>query len=226
MKLKVILVGNSEVGKTSIITQYTNQSFSEDYITTISSDKSFKKIEINNKQMQLEIWDTAGQEQFRSINTIFMKNTNIAILVYDVTNSKSFEELINWYNQVNDCNQNSSDLIFAVVGNKSDLYENQIVNKEEGESFCNKYKIDFFQETSAKDFECINKLFNDILLIYINKNINPKKEIENNNKNNENEEIDKKNEKNVNENDNNDRTQSISIDKKSFLKENTNSCAC
>ena len=223
MKLKLILVGNSKVGKTSIISQYYNKSFSGEYITTISTDKITKEVEINNTKINLQIWDTAGQEKYRSINQIFMKNTNIAILVYDITNRKSFEDLVNWYNQIIEINNNSSDLVFAVVGNKSDLYENQEVNKEEGESFCMNNNINLFKETSAKDFENIDDLFNDILLIYINEKNKHKKEIKN-------KEIDKNQKDNKNENENeNEKKQineSIQISYQSFLMENKNDCTC
>ena len=223
MKLKVILVGNTEVGKTSIITQYIENTFTEEHIATITSDRLNKEIEINKTKLTLEIWDTAGQEKYRATNKIFMKNTNIAILVYDITNRKSFEDLVNWYNQIIEINNNSSDLVFAVVGNKSDLYENQEVNKEEGESFCMNNNINLFKETSAKDFENIDDLFNDILLIYINEKNKHKKEIKN-------KEIDKNQKDNKNENENeNEKKQineSIQISYQSFLMENKNDCTC
>ena len=131
-KIKIILVGETQVGKTSIIKQYCEKMFSEEYLSTMGSDKFTKQIELENKtKVNLEIWDTVGQERYSSANKIFFKKTQIAILVYDITERRTFEKLQKWHNQIKEIN-NTEDIIIGVVGNKSDLYEDVKVIKEEG----------------------------------------------------------------------------------------------
>ena len=128
-KFKVILVGESGVGKTCIIKQYIDNNFDSEEIPTIAGQEVFKEIKIGKETVKLTIWDTCGQEQFRSINSIFMKKSNIVIFVYDITNQKSFDELKDyWSKEV--MNYLGKDVVFAVAGNKSDLYEDQVINDE------------------------------------------------------------------------------------------------
>ena len=119
-KVKIILLGSATVGKSSIISQYTLQKFNLENTNSTASDKTKKTVEIKEEKLELEIWDTVGQEIYKNVNKIFLKNSDIVILVYDITNNKSFEELQYWYNQVKEFNLNS-ETIFAVVGNKNDL---------------------------------------------------------------------------------------------------------
>ena len=92
--IKLIVVGEKHVGKTSIIGQYINNIFSQEYIMTVSTDKSIKEIELENKaKIKIEIWDIIYEEHFRAVNKIFMKNTKILLLVYDITEQKSFDTL-------------------------------------------------------------------------------------------------------------------------------------
>ena len=163
-KIKIILVGESTVGKTCIINQYVNQSFQEEYTTTIGGDRLQKEIEINNKKLNLEIWDTAGQEQYRAINKIFMKNTKIAILVYSIVKKETFEQLDYWYESVK--NNNSNNVLFVVVGNKNDLYEQREVEEEEGKKWAEDNNCLFF-ESSAKDYESIENIFNGVCEKYL-----------------------------------------------------------
>ena len=121
--IKVVLIGESGVGKTSIITQFIQQIFQIDPQSTIGGTFSTKIIKCSNGMLlKLEIWDTAGQERYRSITKMFYKDSSVAILVYDITNKFSFEELQNyWVNQIKEvC---SKDLLLVVVANKSDLFE-------------------------------------------------------------------------------------------------------
>ncbi len=164
-KTKLILVGNSQVGKTSIITQYLEKNFNENYIPTYSHDKSLKNIKLkNNNEYILEIWDTIGQEKYRAANNIFMKNTQIALLVYDKINKKSFEDLNEWYKQVCDINGRDN-LIIGVVGNKTDLYEDRVIEENEGQKYAEEINASFF-ETSAFDYNSIFNLFEDIVSNY------------------------------------------------------------
>ncbi len=162
---KLILVGETNVGKTSLIKQYTQKEFLEDNVITTSADKTTKTIETkNNTQYTLEIWDTAGNKAYKATNKIFMRNTQIAILVYDITKKESFDELENSYNQILNSNNNNN-IVFAVAGNKSDLYEEQIIFPEKGIQFANKINA-IFKETSAKDYESVNELFEDVIEKY------------------------------------------------------------
>ena len=131
---KTILVGDSGVGKTSIIGRYLNQ-FKENEKATIGASFSNKLEKIAQKEILFEIWDTAGQERYRSVNTLFYQDAYICILVYDITNKNSFESLNNyWYNAVK---ENGNDgLIFHVAGNKNDLYENEDVDRKVVEDYC------------------------------------------------------------------------------------------
>ena len=157
IKVKLILVGNGKVGKTSLITQYLDKAFTGDYIMTVGKEKTIKNINIEEKEVSLEICDTAGQPDYRAVNKIFMKNTDIALIVYDITNRKSFEELTNWIYSVNEANNNKN-VIFGIAANKSDLYEQKVVNKNEGEEFAKNNNTLFF-ETSAKDYDSVENVF-------------------------------------------------------------------
>ena len=164
--IKFIIVGETQVGKTSIINQYIENQFSEEYVTTITQDKSTKEIELgNNTKIKIEIWDTVGQKGFRGTNKIFMKNTKIALLVYDITDQKSFDELNELYEQVNEVNGKGK-VYFVVAGNKSDLYEDQVVSKETGEEYAKSINA-LFYETTATDHECIENLFKESVTEYV-----------------------------------------------------------
>ena len=164
--IKLIVVGETQVGKTSIINQYIENQFSEEYVTTMTQDKSTKEIELENKtKIKIEIWDTVGQIGIRGTNKIFMKNTKIALLVYDITDQKSFDVLNEFYEQVNEVNGKGK-VYFVVAGNKSDLYEDQVISKETGEEYAKSINA-LFYEISAKDHECIENLFKESVTEYV-----------------------------------------------------------
>ncbi len=163
-RIKLILVGDESVGKTSIITQFSEHQFTNEYIPTIGSDKIIKEIEIKGEKLKVEIWDTVGQEQYRTVNKIFIKNAQIALIVYDITNKDSFNHLNFWLQEIND--NNSKKVICCVLSNKTDLYENQVVESEEGKNFAAEKKMKFF-ETSAKDYESIENVFFEICEDYL-----------------------------------------------------------
>ncbi len=132
--LKIVLIGESGVGKTSIISQFIDQIFQNDQQSTIGGTFSSKTVKCGNgKILKLEIWDTAGQERYRSVTKMFYKDANAAILVYDITNKFSFEELQKyWIEQVKE--SSSQDIILAVVANKSDLIEQEQVDEVKQEN--------------------------------------------------------------------------------------------
>ena len=165
-KLKITLVGNSSVGKTSLIFQYMNNSFNDIKIATIGCDKFSTSITINNREIKLSIWDTAGQERFRSLSQMFLKNTDICILIYDITNESSFVDIQKyWLGLVKD---NLSNIIIALVANKTDLYPEEVVNEETGRNFAEKEGV-YFYMTCAKEYKTISNVFNDLVTKYIEK---------------------------------------------------------
>ena len=176
-KIKLILVGGQAVGKTSLINQYLDKTFTENYLMTVGKEKSLKKINIEGKEVTLEICDTVGQPDYRAVNKIFMKNSDIALIVYDITNRESFEELTNWIYSVNQSNNNKN-VIFGIAANKSDLYEQKVVNKKEGEEFAKNNNILFF-ETSAKDYDSVENVFLTLTKEYLKNKEEEKKPFEN-----------------------------------------------
>ena len=176
-KAKLIIVGEATVGKTSILLQYNENQFIENYITTIGNDKTIKEMTIKDKKLKVEIWDTAGQEKFRAVNKIFMKNTQIALIVYDITLKRTFEQLNYWIETITNCNKNSK-VIIGIIANKSDLFEQQIISTEVGKKFAEDNKCLFF-ETSAKDHKSIVTVFEKLIEKYVDCNLNEKGENKN-----------------------------------------------
>ena len=155
-KIKVMIIGETEVGKTALITKYTRDMFGGHYLTTIGIDFQNKYININGKTIKMEIWDTAGQERFRNIAKNYFQTSDGFLLVYDTTNKKSFEKLNYWTEQISlNAEENTK---YIVVGNKSDLEGKRQVDKEEGEKFAKENKVQFY-ETSAKTGLNVNKVF-------------------------------------------------------------------
>ena len=164
--LKITLVGASSVGKTALINQYINHIFLDTTITTIGSDK-FSRIEtINNIEVKLNVWDTAGQERFRSLSPMFLKGSNIVILVYDITNKNSFEEIEQFWLDI--VKENTTNFILSVAANKSDLYQKEEVNEEVGRNFAEREGAYFFI-TSAKNYNTTQQLFLELAQLYIEK---------------------------------------------------------
>ena len=165
--IKVVLIGESGTGKTSIIQQYAYKMFDPDCATSISSQYISKVITFPdlNKSVRLEIWDTAGQERYRSMARLFYKDAKIIIFVYDVSSKISYDELINfWIPEVN--NNCLKDAKFALVANKSDLYEIESVSPEEGNNLAEKIGA-IFQKTSAKSGAGVENLFHNLGRLYL-----------------------------------------------------------
>ena len=156
--LKYIIIGDAAVGKSNLLLRFTQNDFKNEYQLTIGVEFGAKNIEINNKKFRLQIWDTAGQENYRSITRAYYKNSVCAILVYDISNRESFEHISNW---IEDCLAQSPKTVFMVlVGNKSDLEDYRQVTFKEGEEMAKNNNIMFF-ETSAKTGENVEKIFED-----------------------------------------------------------------
>ena len=154
--LKYIIIGDSSVGKSNLLLRYAHDKFNEDYQATIGVEFGAKNVEINNKTFRIQIWDTAGQENFRSITRAYYKNSVCAIIVYDITNKESFNNIQNW---IEDCkNQCPKTIFFVLVGNKNDLENERKVSFDEGKKFADSNDILFF-ESSAKTGNNVEDIF-------------------------------------------------------------------
>ena len=154
--LKYIIIGDSSVGKSNILLRYSQDKFNDEYQATIGVEFGAKNIELDKKIYRIQIWDTAGQENFRSITRAYYKNSVCAFVVYDISNRESFTNAQTW---IEDCKTQSPKTVFLVlVGNKCDLESERQVNYDEGMQLANNYKM-LFYETSAKTGKNINELF-------------------------------------------------------------------
>ena len=157
---KFIIVGNAYVGKSNISYRFIKGTFCEKYHATVGLDFAYKTLKIGNKTYKIQIWDTAGQECFKSIARGYYKNSACALIVYDITKSDTFNNVITW---VEECKRNGpSTITMVLVGNKIDLKDKRVVSYEEGQDFAEKNNMLFF-ETSAFSGENIDKLFNESL---------------------------------------------------------------
>ena len=167
IKLKLLIIGDSNVGKTSMLLNYTDNYFPESHLATIGVEYKVKQITINNYNITLQIWDTAGQERFRSITKSFFRNTNGILFVYDITSRKSFQSVKEW---IKDSEMHDTGFEKVLCGNKIDLEQQRQVNFDELKEFGMKKKIDVI-ETSAKDRINIDESFKKLVdLILSHKN--------------------------------------------------------
>ena len=155
---KVVLVGESGVGKTSIITQFIDQTFQEDQQSTTGGTFSTKSVVCDGgKVLKFEIWDTAGQERYRALTKMFYKDANAAVLVYDITRRDSFEELQTyWAEQIKE--SSPPNIILAIAANKSDLYQMEAVDEGKAREFADSLGA-IYASTTATKVEPINDLF-------------------------------------------------------------------
>ena len=145
---KVIVIGNSGVGKSCLSLRATQGVFKEDFISTIGFEFYSFNIKINNDIVKLQIWDTCGQELYRSLITNFYRNSSLAIIVYTVTDRQSFDNIDLWYKELR-THSNPNVKVF-LIGNKIDLDDQRKVKTEEGQRYAEQYKLNKFVETSAK----------------------------------------------------------------------------
>ncbi len=158
--LKMILVGMSGAGKTNIINNIINEKFNPSNESTTSSTYVEKEIIYDNKIYKLEIWDTAGQEKYKSLTKIFIVESKMVLFVYDITSRKSFEEIDFWVNAVKELLGEKP--VFGLVGNKTDLYLKEVVKVEEGEKKAEEIKA-IFRLTSAKTGFGIKEIVDDLI---------------------------------------------------------------
>ena len=155
---KLILIGSSGVGKSSILKRYIQKIFEEEYTCTIGVDFFMKSLNISNKSIKLQLWDTAGTEKFKSITTGYYRGANAAFVVFDLTYKSSFESVSEWIQNYYKYSNPDSEKYVILIGNKSDLKEKREISEEEIYDFAKNNKIKYF-ETSAKNGENIDECF-------------------------------------------------------------------
>ena len=153
---KLLIIGESGVGKTCLLLRFTDDSFTANHLTTIGIDFKIKIITLENKLIKLQIWDTAGQERFRTITKTYYKGAHGIILTYDVTDSYSFKNLHNWIKQIEANAQ--TNVCKVLIGNKCDKPDRK-VTEDEGRKLAEEFNMSFF-ETSAKTNQNVNEVFN------------------------------------------------------------------
>ena len=166
-KVKFIVVGNQAVGKTNLIHCFATGDFKADYAITLGMDYLSSKVQVDNKNFQLELWDTAGSEKFRSITKGYYKNSTCAIIVYDVTEEKSFQDVTLW---LEDCKKfTNKNINLILVGNKIDLKYDRVITTEQGKQLADDNGMSFYETSALKGIN-INDVFVDACKI-ISKNI-------------------------------------------------------
>jgi Ras-related protein Rab-1A len=156
MVYKILLLGDSSVGKTCFLLRFTEDTFTDNHISTIGVDYKLKIINSGDKIVKLQVWDTAGQDRFRSITKNYFRGSHGIILIYDITSTNSFNNIKTWLQQIREALGNT--VIILLVGNKLDLEQNRRVSKEEGQQLASDNKMGFY-ETSAKDGTNTNEAF-------------------------------------------------------------------
>eukprot|EP01091_Cochliopodium_minus_P013640 TRINITY_DN4439_c0_g1_i1.p1 TRINITY_DN4439_c0_g1~~TRINITY_DN4439_c0_g1_i1.p1 ORF type:complete len:241 (-),score=58.50 TRINITY_DN4439_c0_g1_i1:18-740(-) len=161
--MKVLLLGDSYVGKTSLLNMYANNSFSEKYKATIGMDFLTKVIKTSKGEVTVQIWDSAGQERFSSLGNAFYRGTEAVMLIFDVTKESSFKSLASWKEQflLRSNVDSKDDLPFLVIGNKIDLDGRRVITFEQANNWCTQNDYPYI-ETSAKTGEGVVKAFEEI----------------------------------------------------------------
>lgn len=155
---KLLIIGDSGVGKSSLLLRFADNMFSGSYITTIGVDFKIRTINIDGEKVKLQIWDTAGQERFRTITSTYYRGTHGVIVVYDVTSADTFVNVKRWLHEID---QNCDDVCRVLVGNKNDCPERKVVETADSQRFAEQMGIQIF-ETSAKENINVEEVFNAI----------------------------------------------------------------
>ncbi|XP_052829480.1 ras-related protein Rab-35 isoform X2 [Octopus bimaculoides] len=161
---KLLIIGDSSVGKSCLLLRFAENTFSPSYITTIGVDFKIRTVECNGEKVKLQIWDTAGQERFRTITSTYYRGTHGVIIVYDVTSGESFANVKRWLHEID---QNCDLVSRILVGNKCDDEEKRVVLTEDAQRFANQMGILLFEASAKEDInvEEVNKYFPIIFLV-------------------------------------------------------------
>lgn len=154
---RYILIGDSEVGKSSLMLQFTERQFNTQHDMTLGVEMGSRAVKINNKEIKLEIWDTAGQESYLSITRSYYRGADGCLLVYDISNRRSFDSLSMWLSEAKQ-NSNNPNLVILMIGNKADLEANRQVGREEAQQFAEANQLTFL-ELSAKNHSEVEDAF-------------------------------------------------------------------
>lgn len=154
---KVILIGDSNVGKTCVVQHFTSGVYSEAQQNTIGVDFTVRSLEVNGKKVKMQVWDTAGQERFRTITQSYYRSAHAAIIAYDLTRRSSFESVPHWIHEIE--KYGAANLVIMLIGTKSDLWEQRCVLFEEACSLAEKHGLLAVLETSAKESRNISEVF-------------------------------------------------------------------
>ena len=163
IRLKILILGDSAIGKTSLLLKYVDGYFPKIYISTIGVEFKSKTINLNGMDIKLQIWDTAGQERFHCITKNFMKGSDGIIFAYDITNRSTFDNLKNW---ISEAQEAAGDFEKIIVGNKIDMEERREVTEEMKNKLLNEIDIDLV-EISAKKDRNVNEVFDKLVKIFI-----------------------------------------------------------
>ena len=160
LKFKLIVVGDQNTGKSSILNRFNTNNFDDNYQSTIGLDFSNKNITIHDQDVRLILYDTAGQEKFRSLIPMYIREAQIILLVYDISNRRSFDNIPSWFSEV--LNVKNDEAVFSLIGNKIDLSDKREVTYDEGKKLANEKNM-FFEEVSAKSGKNIMEFFNNTI---------------------------------------------------------------
>lgn len=171
---KLLLIGDSGVGKTCLLFRFSDDAFNTTFISTIGIDFKIKTVELGGKKIKLQIWDTAGQERFHTITTSYYRGAMGIMLVYDVTSAKTFDNISKWLRNISE--HANEDVEKMILGNKCDMEERRQIARERGEAIAREHRIPFL-ETSAKTNVNVEKAFMELTQAILDKT--PDKETDN-----------------------------------------------
>ena len=164
---KILILGDPAVGKSCFLARYVENSFENVYMSTAGMDYKYKDVELGDgKLIKLQIWDTAGQERYRTLTTNLYKGAVGIVLIYDITNKKTFDNVRSWITSIEE--ETSKKIILILVGNKADLKDERRVQKEEGEDIAKEFNLPFF-ESSAQSGLNVKSVFETLAKLIVEK---------------------------------------------------------
>ncbi|KAK4802392.1 hypothetical protein SAY86_000595 [Trapa natans] len=164
-KYKLVFLGDQSVGKTSVITRFMYDKFDNTYQATIGIDFLSKTMYLEDRTVRLQLWDTAGQERFRSLIPSYIRDSSVAVIVYDVASRQTFLNTIKWIEEVRA--ERGSDVIIVLVGNKTDLVEKRQVSVEEGEAKARELNVMFIETSAKAGFNIKVTVSLDVAVLYV-----------------------------------------------------------
>ena len=170
---KIVTLGEGRVGKTSLTMKFVKNEFHTDEVSTINANCLTKLVPVNQGSVRLNIWDTAGQERFRALAPNYYRQAKGAVVVYDITDRKSFDKVVSWIKELKD--QAEKDIVICVAGNKADMERERQINRADALEFCRKLQIRHF-DTSAKTGNGVQEIFTDLAtqIFELNKDVLPR----------------------------------------------------